>query len=101
MNAIITDPPFFDNVHYSQLADYFYVWQRYILGGNGQLWTETTRSSGEVQNAEESTFTERLGTVWTEAYRVLRDDGILTFTYHHSRPGGWRSVLYALMVAGF
>src|SRR5262249_19748870 len=33
--------------------------------------------------------------------RVLKDDGVLAFTYHHSRPEGWRSVLYALMEAGF
>ena len=33
VDAIITDPPFFDNVHYSQLADFFHVWQRFILGG--------------------------------------------------------------------
>jgi adenine-specific DNA methylase len=26
VDFIITDPPFFDNVHYSQLADFFYVW---------------------------------------------------------------------------
>ena len=31
VDAVITDPPFFDNVHYSQLADFFHVWQQYIL----------------------------------------------------------------------
>ena len=46
-------------------------------------------------------FTDRLGGVWTEAYRVLKSDGILVFTYHHSRREGWRSILAALVVAGF
>jgi adenine-specific DNA methylase len=32
---------------------------------------------------------------------VLRDDGLLIFTYHHSRPEGWRCVLHALAGAGF
>ena len=32
VDAVITDPPFFDNVHYSELADFFHVWQRHILG---------------------------------------------------------------------
>lgn len=101
VDAVITDPPFFDNVHYSQLADFFYVWQRHILGANGHRQVQTTRSDAEVQNEEEAAFTERLGAVWKEAYRVLKDDGVLAFTYHHSRPEGWRSVLHALMEADF
>ena len=35
VDAVVTDPPFFDNVHYSQLADFFHVWQRHILGDDG------------------------------------------------------------------
>jgi putative DNA methylase len=48
VDAIITDPPFFDNVHYSQLADFFHVWQRFILGEAGTRATNTTRSPAEV-----------------------------------------------------
>jgi adenine-specific DNA methylase len=97
VDAIITDPPFFDNVHYSQLADFFHVWQRHFLGGD----SKTTRADGEVQHSDGREFTERLGAVWGECHRVLRDDGLLVFTYHHSRPEGWACVLAALMKAGF
>src|SRR5262249_33477539 len=99
--AIVTDPPFFDNVHYSQLADFFHVWQRHILGGNGVRACETTRSAEEVQHGDAATFADRLGAVWRECHRVLRDDGLLIFTYHHSKPEGWRCVLHALADAGF
>ena len=101
VDVVITDPPFFDNVHYSQLADFFYVWQRHVLGRNGHREACTTRSEDEVQNADAATFTERLLAVFAEAYRVLKDDGILAFTYHHSRPEGWNAVLKALMASGF
>ncbi len=101
VDAVITDPPFFDNVHYSQLADFFHVWQRHILGPNGHWEAYTTRSKDEVQNADVGAFTERLLAVWAEAHRVLKDDGILAFTYHHSRPEGWQAVLEALMASGF
>ncbi len=101
VDAIITDPPFFDNVHYSQLADFFHVWQRHILGETGTRIENTTRSDSEVQNADVDAFTERLGSVWAECHRVLSDNGVLTFTYHHSRSEGWSSVLHALMAAGF
>jgi adenine-specific DNA methylase len=101
VDVVLTDPPFFDNVHYSQLADFFHVWQRHILGANGYREHDTTRSDCEVQNANEDGFTDRLAAVWREAHRVLKDEGLLAFTYHHSRPEGWRCLLQALMEAGF
>ena len=101
IDAVVTDPPFFDNVHYSQLADFFHVWQRHILDPDGKAGPSTTRTEAEVQHADASAFTARLGGVWAEAHRVLADDGVLAFTYHHSRSEGWRSVLEALMRSEF
>lgn len=101
VDAVLTDPPFFDNVHYSQLADFFHVWQRHILGAEGCWTATTTRADQEVQHSEENAFRDRLGAVWQECHRVLKDDGLLVFSYHHSRTEGWRSILDALMSAGF
>jgi adenine-specific DNA methylase len=101
VDAVITDPPFFDNVHYSQLADFFYVWQRHILGEQGYYASETTRSDADVQHEDSAIFTDRLTKVWRECYRVLKPTGLLVFTYHHSRAEGWRSVLASLHEAGF
>lgn len=101
VDAIVTDPPFFDNVHYSQLADFFYVWQRHVLGEDEVRTRETTRSVEEVQHHDADLFRDRLQAVWQECYRILRDDGLLIFTYHHSKPEGWRCLLQALVGAGF
>ena len=101
VDAVITDPPFFDNVHYSQLADFFFVWQQHILNRSKRSTPSTTRSEYEVQNADADTFTQRLVSVWTEAHRVLKDDGILAFTYHHSRREGWHAMLRSLLASGF
>jgi len=98
VDAVITDPPFFDNVHYSQLADFFHVWQRHILGASD---SHSTRSVHEVQHSDAAEFEDRLGAVWKECCRVLKDSGLLVFTYHHSRHDGWRSVLSALLSSGF
>jgi len=98
VDAVITDPPFFDNVHYSELADFFHVWQKHILSKAEQA---TTRSDKEVQNPDVLAFTSRLSDVWVEVHRVLKDEGVLAFTYHHSRSEGWHSVLSSLMRAGF
>ena len=101
VDVVVTDPPFFDNVHYSQLADFFYCWQRFILNDYPSHEADTTRSKSEVQNSDVGAFTERLTLTLQETARVLKDDGLLVFTYHHSRWEGWRSVLNAIAAAGF
>ena len=101
VDLIVTDPPFFDNVHYSQLADFFFEWQRLILDEAPSHRVTTTRSPSEVQNSDAEAFTDRLTLVLREMSRVLKDEGLLIFTYHHSRWEGWRSVLSAVASAGF
>ena len=100
VDYVVTDPPFFDNVNYSELADFFHSWQRlYPRGfvGGGQ----TTRARKEVQDSDPGRFAEKLAAVFSECRRVLSDDGLLVFTYHHSRPEGWTSVSRSLHSSGF
>ena len=101
VDAVITDPPFFDNVHYSELADFFYVWQQHVLQNGQGSQSVTTRRSEEVQGTEADIFALRLGGVFTECHRVLKDDGLLAFTYHHSRSDGWRALLESVVKSGF
>jgi putative DNA methylase len=101
VDAVITDPPFFDNVHYSQLADFFHVWQRHILGAGGSRSLATTRAAAEVQDKDGDAFARKLGEVFAECRRVLKPDGLVVFSYHHSRDAGWSAVLEALMRSGF
>ncbi|SRR6266567_875241 len=98
VDAVVTDPPFFDNVHYSELADFFYVWQRHIqgLGAPG----DTTRRPEEVQSTSAEEFSDRLAGVFAESARVLVPEGQLIFTYHHSRNDGWTALLKAISAAG-
>ena len=101
IDLIVTDPPFFDNVHYSELADFFYSWQQLVPRGfiNG---SKTTRCPlEEVQDYDSTHFTKKLQNVFYECHRVLKDDGMLIFTYHHSRSEGWQSVIRAILESGF
>jgi putative DNA methylase len=100
IDLVITDPPFFDNVHYSELADFFYAWQKLIPRGFIKEGS-TTRAEGEVQDANADDFAKKLGNVFKECHRVLKDDGLLVFSYHHSREEGWRSVAEAILQGGF
>jgi adenine-specific DNA methylase len=101
VDAVITDPPFFDNVHYSQLADFFHVWIREMMNRDGVFQAETTRSTTEVQQTNSRPFTDNLTAVFRDCHRVLKNDGLLIFTYHHSRPAGWSAILEAIHEAGF
>ncbi|MDP2898934.1 MAG: hypothetical protein Q8Q12_20545 [bacterium] len=98
VDAVVTDPPFFDNVHYSQLADFFYYWLNQILDLSPR---RTTRSLAEVQDTDPELFTTKLTSVFAECRRVLRDNGLLVFTYHHSRHEGWTAVHRAIRHSGF
>ncbi len=100
VDAIVTDPPFFDNVHYSELADFFHAWQR--LHPRGLLHGATsTRHVGEVQDAQADAFAGKLQSVLAECHRILKDDGLLVFSYHHSRDEGWTTLAQAIFGAGF
>lgn len=100
IHFVITDPPFFDNVHYSELADFFFAWQRLYPHGfvKGGL---STRSCFEVQDTDPNQFSTKLEHVFSECYRVLHDDGLLIFTYHHSRAEGWNALYSSIINAGF
>lgn len=98
VDLVITDPPFFDNVHYSQLADFFYYWLNQALHYS-QI--STTRSTKEVQDTDPQQFSRKLLSVFAESGRVLRDDGLFIFTYHHSRHEGWTAVHRAIRHSGF
>ncbi len=100
VDLVVTDPPFFDNVHYSELADFFYAWQHPLLGDMAAA-SNTTRHPSEVQDADSQKFSEKLAAVFSECHRVLKDTGMLVFTYHHSKEEGWSAVSHAVASAGF
>jgi putative DNA methylase len=97
VDLIVTDPPFFDNVHYAELADFFFAWRQLSDGEPAQ----STRSTDEVQDANAESFSRKLQAVFHECHRVLKDEGLLVFSYHHSRGDGWKSLAEAVLGAGF
>jgi putative DNA methylase len=100
VDLVVTDPPFFDNVHYSELADFFFAWQQ--LGPSPFVGKrKSTRHAEEVQDTSSEQFATKLRAVFAECCRVLRKDGLLVFTYHHSRMDGWTSLAEAVVGAGF
>ena len=102
VDAVITDPPYFDFVHYSELADYFYVWLRLGLQEyHPAFQNDNSRHEAEVQSIDKRVFRRNLTQVYAECHRVLKDEGLLVFTFHHSRIEGWEAIYRAVRDAGF
>jgi putative DNA methylase len=102
VGLIITDPPFMDNVHYSELADFFHAWLKGINPFAGYPTdTGSTRSSREVQSARPDAFRVAIEAVWKECCRVMRSDGLLAFTFHQARVDAWKVLMLALRNSGF
>jgi len=101
VDIVLTDPPFFDNVHYSELADFFNAWQSTFFDDIFDSNARTTRKTAEVQDINPSEFARKLGDVFSECNRVLKSEGLLVFSYHHSRDDGWLSVADAVLGSGF
>jgi putative DNA methylase len=102
VDAVITDPPYFDFVHYSELSDFFFAWLSPVLKEEyGYFSNPDSSHEDEVQSRDHERFAEKLRRVLLECHRVLKDDGILSFSFHHSRPEGWLSIYKAVTGAGF
>lgn len=101
IDYIVTDPPFFDNVHYSELADFFFSWLKLNPHGFINKDILSTRHINEVQDADALKFAKKLESVFLECNRVLKNDGFLIFTYHHSKEEGWTSIANSIHNAGF
>ncbi|ERZ15237.1 MULTISPECIES: DUF1156 domain-containing protein [Gammaproteobacteria] len=110
LDLVITDPPFGGLLHYSELADFFYVWLRLALKDKypAIFGAEYTPKSLEAvanrarEPEDPDGFYQRLLTqCWREAHRLLKPSGILAFTFHHSEDEPWVAVLESLFDAGY
>jgi adenine-specific DNA methylase len=115
-DLVITDPPFGDNIFYSDLANFFYVWLRLPLrsaypdlfdcrNSEGLPATPGAQEAVKPRTLREDEANEyyrvRLTPCWLAAHHALKDGGLLAFTFHHSDEKQWEVVLQSLFDAGF
>jgi len=106
-DAVLTDPPYYDNIIYSELSDYFYVWQKLLLEDEYDAFESeyTPRAESIVANPAEGkdveTFESELHAAFETIHTALKEDGTLAFTYHHSDSESWGELLQALCDVGF
>lgn len=101
VDLAIADPPYFDFIHYSELSDFFFSWLAPILRKDYSYFKrENSSSLGEVQHSDPRYFSVQLEKVFSECYRVLKREGLLVFSFHHSRPEGWAAIFQAVQSSG-
>ena len=99
-DLVVTDPPYFNKVHYSELADFFHAWLKELRPFTGyETERTTTRSSDEVQDTDVAKFGDGLMKVFKESARVLKKEGLLIFSFHHESIDVWKEVVRSLQAA--
>ena len=111
-DAIVTDPPYYDNIYYSILADFFYAWKKPILNkiepelfakSKTDFKYELVASSRRVKEGQSAhdEYCKQLCMAFKEASRVLKEDGVFSFVYSHSSVNGWEAVIRAYRQSPF
>lgn len=107
VDLVITDPPYADNVNYSEVADFFYVWLRLSLSKHYACFLPDLTPKAEEIIAQETRgrsmqdFQNGLTRVFALSAERLKDDGLLVFTFHHEANRAWEAVLQSVMDAGY
>lgn len=116
VDAVVMDPPYYDNVMYAELSDFFYVWLKRTAGHVfPELFTRalTDKDNEAVANAAKfpgqsgprklasRDYQERMAAIFSECRRVLKLDGVMTLMFTHKATGAWDALTTGLMEAGF
>jgi putative DNA methylase len=120
VDAVVTDPPYYDMIEYADASDLMYVWlKRVLFDIEPDLFgPKSLRTSDGLQNKDDEIIVRRvhetgrvrhdkdfyessLSAAFLESRRVLRPDGHLVVVFGHSDPDAWKRLLAALHDAGF
>ncbi|MEZ4527305.1 MAG: DNA methyltransferase [Desulfobacterales bacterium] len=100
VDHIVTDPPYFDSVQYTDLAAFFRVWLRKMLPS--ELCQDYAGEGAAVESSANGQYESVLKDIFSECHRVLKDGyGRLIFTFHHWNPKAWAGLAIALKHADF
>lgn len=121
-DAIVTDPPYYDAIPYSDAMDFFYVWLRRSLHGlsdeaddvfdeplspkwnhdtgDGELIDDPSRFDGDQERSKQA-YEDGMAEAFQRCYDVLSDDGRLCIVFANKSPDAWETLVSAVVRAGF
>ena len=110
------DPPYYDNVMYAELSDFFYVWlkrtagqvfptlfRRHLTDKDSEAVANPMRFRGLVGAKAMAglEYQDRMAAIFAECRRTLKPSGILTLMFTHKASGAWDALTKGLVEAGF
>ncbi len=110
-DAVITDPPYYDNVPYSYLSDFFYVWLKRSIGNlypdlfatplspKTEEIVAYSRGEGGFESGKKY-FEEMIAKAFKEIHRVMKPEGISCIIFAHKSTGAWETIINALLDSG-
>ena len=113
---VVMDPPYYDNVMYAELSDFFYVWlkrtaghvfpelfRRHLTDKDNEAVANPARFTGEkgAKVLAGRDYQERMASIFAECRRTLKPDGVMTLMFTHKASGAWDALTKGLMEAGF
>jgi putative DNA methylase len=121
-DVIVTDPPYYDAIPYSDLMDFFYIWLRRTLHGlsreidtvfseplspkwdnknsTGELIDEPSRFAGDKQMSK-AAYEEGMARAFKVCHQSLSPRGRLVIVFAHKQPDAWETLASAIIRAGF
>ncbi len=121
-DLIVTDPPYYDAIPYSDLMDWFYVWLRRVglrigpafreamgerLGPkwnagaeDGELIDDDTRHGGD-SDASKKAYEDGMTKVFCRCVESLAANGRMVIVFANKQPDAWETLVASLIRAGF
>lgn len=122
LDLVITDPPYYDAIPYSDLMDFFYIWIRRSIGdvvatesqmfglplspkwshaeNDGELIDDSSRHANDKKRSKQ-VYEDGMADVFAANYHVLKDDGRLVVVFAHKHPDAWETLVSAIIRSGF
>ena len=122
LDAIVTDPPYYDAIPYSDCMDFFYVWLRRTLLdvvpsatiplaaplgpkwkheiGDGELVDDSSRHAGNAARSRQA-YESGMARVFEQCHRALKPEGRLVVVFAHKNPLAWETLVSAIIASGF
>ena len=121
-DCIVTDPPYYDAIPYSDLMDFFYVWLRRTLHGLSPAfdasfanplapkWNRETKDGELIDDAarherntaaSKQAYEDGMARAFLACHASLSEHGRLVIVFAHKHPDAWGTLVAAIIRAGF
>ena len=121
-DIVVTDPPYYDSIPYSDLMDFFYIWLRRTLSGvsaefdrsfreslgpkwntddhDGELIDDANRFDGDKKRSKRN-YEDGMARAFQACHAALQPSGRLVVVFASKQPDAWETLVSAIIRAGF